>query len=349
MRRLAVVLAMCAGAAAVVDAQSADELAQRLPNQTGHARAHTLAELTGALRQDNPGQALKYGEEAITLFAKHQDVPGQVRTLNAMSWAYMVLSDDRNAVSFAERGRALAERHGDVRGGAQAANNLGVFAERRGDALQAVDFFSEAVTGYRKVGADVEISAALDNLGLLYSTALADHETGLAHHIEALAVRERLGDKPAVALSLDSIGISYHRIGELDRALSYFERALRLRRDIGGDNRIAATLSNIGDVHHSRKDFARALEFHTQALQLRRKIGDPAGIASSLRNLGVAQSEMDNAAEARRHLNEALSIATNGGDRAVAAQAHLGLALLDREHGSRTERHRTCTAGVGDR
>jgi two-component system, cell cycle response regulator len=162
----------------------------------------------------------------------------------------------------------------------------------------------------------------------------ADDETGLAHHIEALAIRERLGDKAAIAVSLDDIGLIYHRIGELDRALSYFERALSLRRQIGGDHRISDTLSNIGDVHHARKDHTRALELHTEALHLRRKLGDRAGIASSLRNIGIAHTEMGKTAEARRHLNEALSMATASGDRAIAAQAHLGLALLNREHGS---------------
>jgi two-component system cell cycle response regulator len=172
--------------------------------------------------------------------------------------------------------------------------------------------------------------------GLPRAQTLADYDSGLAHHFAALDTRERLGDKAAIAVSLDDIGLIYHRIGELDRALSYFERALSLRREIGGDRPISDTLSNIGDVHHARKDYTRALDLHTESMHLRRKLGDRVGVASSLRNIGIAHTEMGNTSEARHHLNEALSMATAGGDRAVAAQAHLGLALLNREHGSST-------------
>ncbi len=314
--------------------QAAEQLTRQLGGQNGAARARTLAMLTDALRQDQPEEALTHGEEALSLFARHPDPEWEVRTLNEMAWAHMTLSDYANAVAFAHKGRDLAERHHDQSGRARAVNNLGVIAQRRGDALAAIDHFTESLKAYRELGSDLEISTALNNLGFVHSTALADYETALSHHLEALEVRERLGDQAAVALSLNNIGIVYHRLGHLDRALSHYERSLAIRRQIGGDNRISATLHNIGDVYMDKADYALALETHTEALERRRKIGDRTGITHSLRSIGLIHHAQGGEAEARRHLTEALQMAIAVGDRSIVAQARLGLAVVDRERGA---------------
>jgi diguanylate cyclase (GGDEF)-like protein len=260
-----------------------------------------------------------------------------VRTLNEMAWAYMTLSQYDEAIASARKGRALAEQHGNAAGRARAINNLGVIAQRRGEAAVAVEHFTESLKAYRELGDEANISNALNNLGFVYSTALADYETGLSYHVEALALREKSGDKPAIALSLNNIGIIYHRIGDLDRALSYFERSLALRRELGGDNRISGTLSNIGDVYVDKGDLDRALRMHSESLALRRKIGDRAGIAGSLRNLAVIHSRQNNTRLAASELEESLQMALESGEQAIAAQAHLAMSELHRSHGNAIE------------
>src|SRR5688572_22565833 len=213
-------------AAAVSFAQTPTDLERQLAGASGLERARILASLTDALRQDNPRRAIEYGWEALGLFAKHPDPANQVKTLNEMAWAFMTLSDYENAVGFAEKGRDLAAQTRQERGRARAINNLGVIAQRRGDGLRAVDHFSEALAIYRGLGNDLDVSMALNNLGFVYSTDLADYEYALNYHVEALAVREKLGDKASIALSLNNIGIIYHRLNDLERARDYFERAL---------------------------------------------------------------------------------------------------------------------------
>jgi diguanylate cyclase (GGDEF)-like protein len=334
MRYVSLLLGTCLLLPGPAFGQHVEQLTRQLIGLGGAARARTLAALTDALRQDQPDDALTYGQEALALLAQHHDPAAEVGTLNEMAWAYMTLSDYANAIAFAQKGRDLAERHRDARGRARAINNLGVIAQRRGDALEAIGYFTESLNAYRALDSDLEISTALNNLGFVYSTALADYETALSHHIEALSIRQRLGDRSAIALSLNNIGIVYHRMGDLDRALAHFERSLAIRREVGGDNRISATLHNIGDVHIDKAEFALALERHTEALTLRQTIGDRTGIALSLRGIGLIHHALDSEAEARRHLTEALQMAIAAGDHSIVAQARLGLAVVDRERGA---------------
>lgn len=334
MSRARLALTICLLSASFASAQGTEELEVRLARQAGLERARTLATLTDLLRQDRPRDAITYGLEALTLFAAAPDPVNEVRTLNELAWAYMTLSEYADAVTYAERGRRVAEAHGDARGRARAVNNLGVIAQRRGDALQAVEHFDDALAQYRALGSDLEVATALNNLGFVYSTALADYETALGYHVEALTVRERLGDRSAVALSLNNIGIVYYRLGDLERALAHFERSLAIRRALGGDSRIASTLHNIGDVYYDRREYRKAMDFHAEALALRRRVGDHAGIAHSLRNLGVIHHALEDDRAARQHLSEALAKANAAGDDAVVIQARLGLALVERERGN---------------
>ena len=318
----------------VAQGQTAAELVQRLEGQTGLERARTLAALTDSLRQDKPREAITYGQEALSLFATFPDPVNEVRTLNELAWAYMTVSDYDNAIGFATKGRDRAEQSGNAGGRARAINNLGVIAQRRGDAVTAVEHFTDALKVYRELGNDLDTSSALNNLGFVYSTALADYETGLSYHVEALALRERLGDKGSIALSLNNIGIIYYRIRDFERALSYFDRALALRRELGGDNRISGTLSNIGDVYYDKGDLDRALTHHRESLELRRTIGDRAGIAASLRNLALIHHKQGETRQANDELTESLSMALQAGEQTIAAQAHLAFAEMQRTDGA---------------
>jgi diguanylate cyclase (GGDEF)-like protein len=334
MRRRVVALFVSLLWPALSSAQSPAELTVRLANESGVARARTLAALTDALRQDKPADAIRYGEEALAILAEHPDADAEIRTLNEMAWAHMTLSQYDRAISFAQRGRAAAEQHGDDRGRARAINNLGVIAQRRGEAITAVEHFTEALKAYREIGSELEVSTTLANLGSVHATALADYETGLTYHVEALALRERIGDRASIASSLNSIGMIYHRIGELERARDYFDRALTIQREMGGDNAIAGTLSNLGDVFYDRKDDTRALTYHTEALERRRRIGDRAGIATSLRAIALINTRQGNLREARRQLDDSLKMAESVGERTISAQGHLAIAAFERVHGS---------------
>lgn len=299
----------------------------------GTPRGRELADLTDQLKNDQPRKALQYGADALALFAATPDPANHVRVLNEMAWAHMVLGEYDRAVARATEGRQLAERHGDKRGLARAVNNLGVIAQRRGDPLSAAEGFTQALAIYRELDAKIDIASALNNLGFVYATDLAEYERGLTYHVEALRIREQLGDKAAIALSLNNIGIVYGRLGEHDRAIEYFEKSLDLRRGLGAPNRVAATLHNIGDMHIERGAFDRALEYHGQALKIRQDIGDKAGLAMSHKSLGTVYTSMRSLDLAARHLEESLRLADAQGDKGNAARALVELSRLNRLRG----------------
>ena len=307
-----------------------EDLESRLPALTGAERAHALTELTELLNNDAPRKAIAYGNEALAWYAGHPDPAREVDTLALIAWGYMILSDYQTAVASAEKGRLLAKQHGNQSGEAHALNSLGVIAQRRGEALDAIDRFTESLALYRKVGEPADIANALGNLGFVFSTGLADYDRALAYQLEGLKIRETLGNEGDVALSLNNIGIVYDRTGDSDKALDYFKQALELRRNSGAKNRIASTLSNISDVYAERGEYPQALEAQQQVLALRREVGDTGGEAQALRSIGEIQLETGADAEAQRNLGEALRIADRTGDKGTVGRVLLTLSRASR-------------------
>lgn len=317
------------------------DLESKLPGLTGVERARALAKLVDAHKLDEPERALRYGAEAIKLFAVTPDPASNISALNEMGWASMTLGRYDSATFYADSARRFAERVGDKAGQARALSNLGSLAQRVGDPTKAVGLFEQALKVQRAIGNDREIANSLNNLGFVYSTDLADYPRSLSLHLEALSLRQRLGDKAAIALSLNNIGIVYDRLHQFDQALSYFNRALALRRELGAKARIAATLNNIGDTFFDAKDYANALVYQRQALQIRADLDDRSAIALSHRNIGLIYIAMSQLDAARRELQTAGAISDQVHDKGLAAQIHLGMAQVERASGapSKAEEH----------
>jgi two-component system, cell cycle response regulator len=304
-------------------AQPGRELVQRLDGLQGAERLRVLVELTTALRQEAPAEAIAYGKEALDLLEAHPDALAKVSVLNELGWAYMVQGNNAEAVAHAEQGRALAEQVQDGPGLARAYNNLGVMARSRGEPVAAIALFERALSLQRRHGMRREEAGSLNNLGVAHGFDLADYGTALDYHLQALEVRRGLGDQQDLALSYNNIGVIYARLGEFDRAVEHYQQALQIRRALGVKSRTAGTLHNLGDLYIDRREWEAALPYHEEALALREETGDRQGRLLSLIALGRVHGELGQPEQAAALLGDALALAAQ-----LGARRELGLALL---------------------
>jgi protein O-mannosyl-transferase len=67
---------------------------------------------------------------------------------------------------------------------------------------------------------------------------------------------------PTYVEAYGELGLAWHRMGNPDLALQYYERAVKL------DSKKASTYSNMAIIFFERKEYARALELHKKAVSL---------------------------------------------------------------------------------
>ncbi|VVB93053.1 Photosystem I assembly protein Ycf3 [uncultured archaeon] len=116
---------------------------------------------------------------------------------------------------------------------------------------------------------------------------LGELDKALEYYESALKLNEELELKERIAIGLGNIGIVYQIKGALDKALEYYESALKLNEELGNKEGIARNLVNIGIFYRNKGELDKALEYYESALKLDEELEDKKGMASDFSNIGV--------------------------------------------------------------
>jgi len=149
----------------------------------------------------------------------------------------------------------------------------------------------------------LEVQAAYDKAVELYHAG--QYDAAVTQGEQALALAEAVLDSsvdPAVANSLDLLGILHGVQGELAQAELLHRRALAIREEALGQNDpdVAASLTNLANVYYSQASYARAEPLYLRALAIREELlgqshPDVAASLNNLANLYYAQRMPDRA------------------------------------------------------
>jgi len=147
-------------------------------------------------------------------------------------------------------------------------------------------------------------------------------------YLASLPLWRTAGDRYEEALTSESIGLVNSDLGEMQKALDYFNQALPLMHAVGDRAGEAETLDNIGGVYKALGEEQKALDYYNQALPLMRAVGDRAGEAETLNLIGLAYSELGEKQKALDCYNQALQLMRAVGDRAGEAAVLNNIGLV---------------------
>jgi tetratricopeptide (TPR) repeat protein len=104
---------------------------------------------------------------------------------------------------------------------------------------------------------------------------LGDYAEALSSCGAALAVYRELGNRPAAAATLDSLGYAYHHLGRHREAIASYWRALEVHGDAADRHLRAEMLTHLGDAHQASGDHAAAHSTWRTALAILDQLGHP--------------------------------------------------------------------------
>ena len=148
---------------------------------------------------------------------------------------------------------------------------------------------------------------------------LGKFDDALKNYQEALAVRREIGDKRGIADTLIDIGNLYNERGQYPKAMDMYKESLQLERDLGNEHAQSLALNNIGSVYFAEGDYQAALTFYQQALQVREKLKVPADVAETVHNLGDTAVRMGQFEQALTYYLRALDLYRSVDDKRDAA------------------------------
>ncbi|MFZ5904309.1 MAG: tetratricopeptide repeat protein, partial [Chloroflexota bacterium] len=146
------------------------------------------------------------------------------------------------------------------------------------------------------------------------SVAVSPKDT-LAYLFRSLTASKNTSHKEIVVENSTYIGESHLSMGNLHKAIDYYEQALVLSREIDDKSRIGNSLSNLGMAYLQLGDSRKAVDHCKSALEIMENFGSKDNIAKTLNALGLAYSALGDARKAIEYYEQALAIARDIGDR----------------------------------
>jgi tetratricopeptide (TPR) repeat protein len=144
---------------------------------------------------------------------------------------------------------------------------------------------------------------------------LGQVEKAIGYYEQALVIAREIGDRRGEGNRLGNLGSAYYQLGQVDTAIGYYDQALVISRDINDLRGEGAWLGNLGSAYYQLGQVDTAIGYYDQALVIAREIGDRRNEGAWLGNLGLAYSDLGQVDTAIGYYDQALVIAREIGDR----------------------------------
>jgi predicted ATPase len=161
--------------------------------------------------------------------------------------------------------------------------------------------------------------------------AQGDYVSADALTRESLDIARQMGDKQAIAVSLNAIAVLARDNGDVASARALFEESLALWDELGDRKAFARSLSNLANVAKLQKDYPRARSLYAECFAIFQGLGDRTGFAWSLNHEGDVAREQGDSVAARDLYEQSLAIFRELGDRWGIAGTLADLGSLARE------------------
>ncbi len=134
-------------------------------------------------------------------------------------------------------------------------------------------------------------------------------------HLQALAIRERIGDSYGMALSYVNLGNVYSDQNNNTLALDYYKNASELLDKNSGQKLSPTVNLNISAIYLSQEKYEEGFAYCVKARNDARRLGDKSVEAQALNNIGVVYQHQLRFEEALDVYTEAYAISESIGDK----------------------------------
>ena len=197
--------------------------------------------------------------------------------------------------------------------------NEGEIVQTQGKHQDAISFFKQALSQYKKVGDKKFVANALLEISSSYGHINQNIEA-LNFAEQSLALGEEIEDLTTIANAYNSIGMLHDNMGNLSEALEAHMNTIELDRQRGDVDELATSYFNVASIYKKMEDYEQARFFTLEALSLDLPGNNPDFLGhdyNMLAELDLAENKpeaaLENAKQAERYFN------------VINADGHLGL------------------------
>ena len=172
---------------------------------------------------------------------------------------------------------------------------------------KSADYADSALLESRKINNKKGEADALNKLGNIHWIT-SNLNAAMEHYLEALEIREEIGDSIGIAGCYNNLGIIASEFNDYDIAIEYTQKAYVINNKINNVSDIATNYNNLGTYYHEMKEYSKALNYYFTNLNLLEELDDKTSLSYTLNNIGEIYNENKKYSEALPYYYRALEI-----------------------------------------
>ncbi|MBK9285417.1 MAG: tetratricopeptide repeat protein [Sphingobacteriaceae bacterium] len=276
-------------------------------------------------------KALEQYARSLKIREEIGDKSGIAFSLNNLAFIYQKQDDIPNALKYFSMSLKMREEIGDKKGIATVLNNIGAIYYDQGDPLntsfkqdalsagftKALEYFDRSLKIKEEIGDKLGTANLLNNIGVIYSehgdpsvtsskedALSAGFTKALEYYGKSLKIREEIGDKEAIAATLNNIGVIYIKQKKYSKALDFCTRSMKASREIGFPQYIRDASERLNQIYKATGNYKLALENYELYIKMRDSINNESTRKASIKNQLKYEYDKQAAADSVAHAKD---------------------------------------------
>lgn len=194
----------------------------------------------------------------------------------------------------------------DKRGIANMLSNQAAIYFNQGDDAKSLELDLKSLKISEEINDSLRIVTSLNNIGTLYLNKQATYKKALEYFLKAYQLSKAIQDQYLIGTATVNLGATYYNLNDDNKALYFLQEALVA---FDGTPDLPGALNQMGKIYIRKKDFNKALNTHRKAFEYAKKLDTKLDMTKSL--IGMAECYLDqkDANQAIAVYQEALNIA----------------------------------------
>lgn len=279
----------------------------------------------------NPDSALVAYQKALKIFEASGDKSGTARVLNNIGVVYAEQGKEGLAREAQQKSLALSEEL--KRAGRNPATDAGAL-QKLTDRLMALETDEK-----RKAWLDAEQAMATRELMRVLVArggqlaGQRNYSKAISSYLLAVQIGERVGDRIAAAMALDSIALVYGNQRNYRMAQEYNEKSLEIWERTGVQAGIVQSLHRLGTNSRSRQNYGLALWYYRKARSIAEAAESTEMANMALQSMGNTYTRIGQYDRAEECLKQAVAHAAAVGSKLGVAHGHHFFFILYAQQG----------------